>query len=205
MKKESIFINCPFDEDYRPLLEVLLFTIKYFNLKPLISSLKSNAAENRLLKIETMLKSSKYSIHDLSRIKSAHADEYYRMNMPFELGVDYGLFGTRKNFLIFESEPRSLDKALSDIKGWDVISHESKAQKLLEQFRKWIVANDPKIDEGLKKKSSEHIWFYYNDFQTNWTEYKKKEHFKESEIPIKEYLEQIDKYLPSILKIKSND
>jgi hypothetical protein len=117
------------------------------------------------------------------------------MNMPFELGIDYGMSGTQKKFLIFESEPYSIAPAFSDINGWDIASHKSDAQTLLIQFRKWIVANDPNLDEELKEKYSEDIWFTYNVFQKNWNEYKKKHHCKESEISVKEYLDQIDKYL----------
>lgn len=195
MKKEAIFINCPFDEDYRPLLNVLLFSIRYYNLKPLISSLDSDAIQNRLSKIEKMVKSSQYSIHDLSRMKSTRANEYYRMNMPFELGMDYGMCGPQKKFLIFESEPHSIAPALSDINGWDIFYHKSDAQKLLEQLRKWIVANDSNLDERMKVMSSEDLWFFYNDFQTILGKFKKSHHFKESEISIKEYIGQIDKYL----------
>lgn len=194
MKKEAIFINCPFDADYRPLLNVLLFSIRFYNLKPLISSLDSNTTQNRLSKIERMVNSSQYSIHDLSRMKSTEVGEYYRMNMPFELGMDYGMCGKQKRFLIFESEPHSIAPALSDINGWDISYHESDAQKLLEQFRKWIVVNDPNLDEKMKGTSSEDLWFFYNDFQITLDKFKEEYHFKDSEISIKEYLEQIDKY-----------
>ena len=42
----------------------------------------------KLLKI---IKESKFTIHDLSRLRAKKIDDYYRLNMPFELGIDFGL------------------------------------------------------------------------------------------------------------------
>ena len=86
----SVFINCPFDEDYHPLLRPLLFTILYLGFTPRIALERSDSGENRIDKISELIASSKYSIHDLSRLKARRAKEFYRMNMPFELGIDYG-------------------------------------------------------------------------------------------------------------------
>ncbi len=88
--EKNIFINCPFDDDYFPLLKPLLYTIKKIGFNPRISLERNDSGEIRLHKIKELIESSKYSIHDLSRAKAKKVGEYFRQNMPFELGLDLG-------------------------------------------------------------------------------------------------------------------
>jgi hypothetical protein len=87
---KSVFINCPFDEVYQPLLRTLIFTIKTIGFIPRITLERNDSGEVRLHKIKELIESSKYSIHDLSRSKSKSENEYFRLNMPFELGLNLG-------------------------------------------------------------------------------------------------------------------
>src|ERR1044071_5703451 len=102
----NVFINCPFDSEYDSLLKPILFTIIYFGFTPQIASRTGDSGEQRITKILSLILKSKYSIHDLSRIKSAKRGEFYRLNMPFEFGIDYGCRCTakgqlkRKKFLV---------------------------------------------------------------------------------------------------------
>ena len=89
-KHNRIFINCPFDDEYRGLLRPLLFTLCYLGFTPLIASGFLNSADNRINKICDLIKFSNYSIHDLSKCTSSKENEFFRMNMPFEFGIDYG-------------------------------------------------------------------------------------------------------------------
>jgi len=86
---KAVFINCPFDPDYEPILQALLFCLIYLGFRPRISSERHNSAEVRLEKIADLIRDSKYSIHDLSRSQATDAGEYFRLNMPFEYGVDW--------------------------------------------------------------------------------------------------------------------
>ncbi len=87
--ERSVFINCPFDEDFFPLLKAMLWVLVHAGLKPRLTLERSNAAEGRLDKIRELIEASKYGIHDLSRLKAKKKGEIYRLNMPFELGLDY--------------------------------------------------------------------------------------------------------------------
>lgn len=49
-----------------------------------------NSGETHFCKIVEPVRKSKYAIHDLSRIKAKRAGEYFRLNMPFELGLNVG-------------------------------------------------------------------------------------------------------------------
>lgn len=194
MKENAIFINCPFDKDYLPLLRALLFVSRFYNLEVKIASSDLDSKSNRLARIIALMKDSKYSIHDLSRMKADKVGEYYRMNMPFELGLDYGLGEQQKVFLIFENEPYKLKIALSDINGWDVRPHFDNPETLIMEFRRWIVANSD-VSKTLKDFSSSDIWYKYNDFYGSFSDHMIIHHLKDEEVSISEYLEYIDSYL----------
>ena len=88
--ERNVFFNCPFDPDYKPIMRAVLFCLVRFGFKPRIATEQSNAVKPRIEKICELIQASKYSIHDLSRCQAIQADELFRLNMPFELGVDYG-------------------------------------------------------------------------------------------------------------------
>jgi hypothetical protein len=87
--ERSVFVNCPFDEDFAPLLQAIAFCITDLGFYPRIAPENANNAANRLDRIVEQISESKYGIHDLSRCKSTKVDEYARLNMPFELGLDH--------------------------------------------------------------------------------------------------------------------
>ncbi len=141
--ERNVFINCPFDDKYFDLLQTLVFAICYYGYIPRISLEISDSGQPRLEKIVKLIEESKYSIHDLSRLQSKSANEYYRLNMPFELGIDYGLRKFNKDYsdkrsLILETEQYDYMKAISDINGFDIKNHEDIPVKLIECIRAWF-------------------------------------------------------------------
>jgi hypothetical protein len=121
--ERNVFVNCPFDKRFQPLLRPLLFTIIYLGLQPRIALERTDSGESRLDKILELIRESKYSIHDLSRSEANAAGELYRLNMPFELGLDHGCrtFGQAKfrdkRALVLEAEPHRYKAAISDLSG----------------------------------------------------------------------------------------
>lgn len=142
--EKNVFVNCPFDPHYLPLLRSLLFTIIYLGLKPRIALEAMDAGQARLDKIVGLIADSKFGIHDLSRIEAAKAGDLFRLNMPFELGVDFGcrLYGRgpqkTKRFLILEAEPHRYRAALSDLSGSDVESHGNDPYRIFGVVRNWL-------------------------------------------------------------------
>lgn len=65
--EENVFVNCPFDQQYLPLLRPLLFTVIYLGLKPRIALEAMDSGQARLDKIVGLIRDSKFSIHDLSQ------------------------------------------------------------------------------------------------------------------------------------------
>ena len=53
---KNVFINCPFDEEYLPLLRPLLFTILYVRLNPRIALESLDSGRPRIDKIVKLIK-----------------------------------------------------------------------------------------------------------------------------------------------------
>lgn len=163
---KNVFVNCPFDKGFRQILLGIVFTIIYFGYKPRLALERANSAEARIQKILSLIKESKFGIHDLSRIISSDSGEHYRMNMPFELGIDYGcqkLNGRKwssKKILILEKERYRFQKAISDLAGSDIKNHEDDVSKAITAVRDWFITEELKRGDSGKK-----VWDSYNDFQ----------------------------------------
>jgi hypothetical protein len=144
--EQSVFINCPFDEEYAPILEALLFCVIDLGFTPRIATESNDGAENRLDKIRVLIESSKFSIHDLSRAQARKEGEYYRLNMPFELGIDYGCRQYfkrgrgQKRILILEEKPYRYQASLSDLAGCDIQVHSAQYDEAIRQVRNWLVS-----------------------------------------------------------------
>lgn len=142
--ERNVFVNCPFDPQYLPLLRPLLFTIIYLGLKPRIALEAMDSGQARLDKIVGLIADSKFGIHDLSRMEAAQAGELYRLNMPFELGIEFGcrLFGQGrhkdKRSLVLEAEPHRYKAALSDLSGSDIESHGNEPYRVIGIVRNWL-------------------------------------------------------------------
>ena len=164
--QKNVFVTCPFDDDYRQLLLSVIFTVKHLGYNPRLSLERADSAESRIEKIVGLINQSKYGIHDLSRIVSEGKNEHYRMNMPFELGIDYGCqklkegVWSEKQILILEKEKYRYQKALSDLSGSDIKNHNDEPLKIVQAVRDWFVTT-----ESMRADSGKKIWNLYNDFQ----------------------------------------
>lgn len=163
--QKNVFINCPFDPEYRPMLKALVFTVLYLDLEPLLAHTYSSSAI-RINQIKDHIRNSRYSIHDLSRSKPLKKNDLPRFNMPYELGLDIGceVYGSKrhatKRALILETEKYHYQKVLSDIAGQDIENHNGDPRTLVQKVRNWVSLNS-------KVKSVPGpvvIWNAYNQF-----------------------------------------
>jgi len=210
MKSSSnIFINCPFDNQYiADLLKPMLYAVLNFGFEPQLTLNRSDSGENRLNKIVELIQKSENSIHDLSRIKSSKSEEYYRLNMPFELGIDYGVrISTmpNKKFLILEAQKYEYQKALSDINGWDIKCHNNNTDEIIKCIRSWCVETIglKNIKSG-SEVSTQFLLFNSFLFQHFLKQYKKRYNKLKAqeltvkrieEITIPEYIESVKNFL----------
>jgi hypothetical protein len=144
--EDNIFINCPFDKGCISLLRPLLFTVLYAGLNPRIASERLHSGESRINKILELIRESRYAIHDLSRIQASKKGEYFRLNMPFELGLDIGCatFSSdpdllSKRCLILEKERYRYQIAISDLSNSDIEAHHNDPVSLVAVVRSWLV------------------------------------------------------------------
>ncbi len=197
---KNVFINCPFDEKYNSLLKPILFTIIYLGFTPQIASQTTDSGEQRINKVLSLILKSRYSLHDLSRIKSRRRGEFFRLNMPFELGIDYGCRRTstthlrNKRFLVLGAKPHDYKQALSDLGGVDAKSHGNDPQKLVLALRNWFVET-----VHLKKTPcASAIWEKFLDFSQYFYAERKKDGFSRQDLnmmPVREYIASIRHWL----------
>lgn len=197
---KNVFINCPFDSDYNSLLRPILFTIVYLGFDPQIASQTADAGEQRINKIISLILKSKYSIHDLSRIRSEKPSELYRLNMPFELGIDYGCrripsgYLRRKRFLVLGAKPHDYKKALSDLAGIDGKSHGNKPDQAVLALRNWFI--DTVHLQNVESPTV--IWYKFTDFSAEFYTRRKKEGFSKGDLkmmPVREYIAFIRQWI----------
>ncbi|MEO7027339.1 MAG: hypothetical protein ABI056_07270 [Caulobacteraceae bacterium] len=146
---KSVFINCPFDEPFRPILRAIVFTVIVSGYHPRSALDATDGAEVRLGRIAAMIGGCDWGIHDLSRVE-VEAGGLPRFNMPMELGIHLGarLFGEkrqrRKRALILEASPHRYDAVLSDISGQDVEVHANDPEQAIGCVRDWLSDHRPR-------------------------------------------------------------
>lgn len=70
ISEKNVFINCPFDDEYLPLLRPLIFTLLTIGYTPRIAKERLDSGEPRFRKICELISESQYGIHDLSRVQA---------------------------------------------------------------------------------------------------------------------------------------
>ncbi|MFL0161541.1 hypothetical protein [Aquirufa salirivi] len=203
--EKNIFINCPFDKTFiNDMLKPIIYIVLKNGFNPRLSLEVSDSGQSRLLKITEIIKHCKFSIHDLSKVKSTKANEFARMNMPFELGIDYGLRNSEvkplgeKQFLILEAKKHDYMKALSDINGLDTKAHKNELKELFICLYSWfsetlgIKKQDPP-QKTLDDFMQFNAWLYEEQLTKFKTESLALDSIQNITIP--EYIQEIKDYL----------
>jgi hypothetical protein len=163
--EESVFINCPFDQEFAPLLEAMIFCVVRAGMTARLASESLEAGQNRLEKILQLIEDCRYSIHDLSRAVAKKKGEAFRMNMPFELGLDMGRRRAPardkadKKFVVFEFAPYELKRCLSDLNGVDVQFHRNDFEQVLKKVRDFLRVEAGRLLPGTSALAGEYFTF----------------------------------------------
>lgn len=190
----SVFINCPFDKSrIDTILKPIIFCLMSHGLFPQLALDINDSGQLRIDKIVGLMKTSKFSIHDLSLLKVPKVSEFARMNMPYELGIDYGLrlSGTNrygeKRFLILGSKRYDYMKAVSDLNGFDIQNHENKTRKVFDCMHSWLstIELDSEVLPSLKMYYDflDFNAFTYYTFSQKYGEEIVKDHLDKMSIP----------------------
>jgi hypothetical protein len=66
---DSVFINCPFDKEFWPLMEAIVFCVIDCGFVPRCALEEADSGSSRFKKICGLVEGSLYAIHDLSRVE----------------------------------------------------------------------------------------------------------------------------------------
>lgn len=147
----SVFINCPFDSDYTPIFEAIVFAVHAAGFRARSARERLDSSQIRLQKIIELIAASRFSIHDLSRTDLDPVNALPRFNMPLELGIDLGCKAYRasradKSLLIFDSEQYRFQKFISDLSGQDFHQHSNDPRVAVARIRNWLRSESGRSD-----------------------------------------------------------
>lgn len=135
----SLFINCPYDKEYRPLFDAIVFASLCCGFEPRCAKDSGAISLARIQRITTTLRSSKYSIHDLSRCQGAGAENLARFNMPLELGMAMELgFTAMHDWAVLVPRQHAYVNYMSDLGGHDLLSYDGTPAGLVPTVMGWL-------------------------------------------------------------------
>lgn len=189
MNDQKVFVNCPFDEDYRPSFEVMVFVIAASGYRVSCSLEENDFGDIRFDKLCRLIAESDRSVHDLSRTEIGPSG-LPRFNMPFELGLVMGAkrFGGQrhkgKTALIMVKEPYRLPGYLSDLAGNDPEAHHGRLEEIVRVIRRYLHQRP----DGSTLPGPERLLAEFGSFGVWLNERAKRLHLKSDDIhPFKEY------------------
>ncbi len=148
--EHGVFVNCPFDADYRPLFDAIIFSIHECGYIARSALEVTDASQIRIEKISAIIRGCKFGLHDISRTELDASTALPRFNMPLELGLFLGAkrFGTgkqrAKNCLILDIDRYRYQKFISDVAGQDISAHGGKPAQAIQRVRDWLSDATPK-------------------------------------------------------------
>lgn len=142
----TVFLNIPYDDPFRRLYLAYITGLVHLGLTPR-ATIEIPGGRNRLDKIVELIRSCRYSIHDLSRVQlDRHPPVTPRFNMPFELGLAVAsakIDAKPHDWFVFESVPRRLSKSLSDLAGADPNIHHGTVEGIMRELCNAFVRESP--------------------------------------------------------------
>ncbi len=141
---KQVFLNCPYDKEYEPLFDALVFATLDCGFLPRCAKELNDSGQVRFQKIIDLIQECRFGIHDLSRTELSFVSGLPRFNMPLELGIFLGAksYGgvkqQSKACLVLDKESFRYQKFLSDLAGHDISAHSDQPDRLIGAVRKWL-------------------------------------------------------------------
>lgn len=147
--QRNVFINCPFDDTYKPLFQAIIFTVLACGFRPRCAQEEDNTADIRIQKIIRIIDACHYGVHDISKADLDPNTQLARFNMPLELGIFIGAhhfapvrhYNHNKKFIVMDSEPFRYQKFISDINGQDIKAHGLKEERVIQHVRDFLATS----------------------------------------------------------------
>ena len=192
----NVFINCPFDSDYKHLFDAMVFAVHDCGFIARCTLEEEDASEVRIDKIYNIIAGCRYGIHDVSRTEDKNSD-LPRFNMPLELGIFLGAkkFGVkeqkRKKCLILDTEPYRYQQFISDIAGQDIQAHNDAPELTVKVVRDWLrnVSRRETIPSGSV------IWERYQNFVGNLPQMVQEYRYVVEELTFNDYASMVAQWL----------
>lgn len=152
---DSVFLNAPFDEEYRELHAAIVFAVYDCGFVARSALEAGDSSKVRIANIYELIGASKYSISDISRTTLDPKHQLPRFNMPLELGIFLGAkrFGGRyhrnKNALILDRDRYRYQRFCSDIAGQDIRAHAGRPRGAIRAVREWLRASPDTRGQGI--------------------------------------------------------
>ena len=194
----NVFINCPFDSNFRPLFEALVFAVHDCGYIARCALEIDDASQVRIDKISKIIAACKFGIHDISLTELDTATGLPRFNMPLELGIFLGAkrFGRAeqkgKVCLILDTERYRYQQFMSDIAGQDISAHSLDPEQCIRVVRDWFSNATPK---SIKIPGGGIIVERYRLFQRELPTMCARLHLNENELTFNNYVVQVEEWL----------
>jgi hypothetical protein len=149
-RDRSVFINCPYDEEYLPLFDAIIFATIACSYTPRSALESGDVSRPRMERIFKALASSKYSIHDFSRCKGEGDLNLARFNMPLEFGIAFGKAYLKvegrqlHDWLVLLPQGHFYRTVVSDLGAYDVPTHAGTVDSVVTPVLSWLLTRQPK-------------------------------------------------------------
>jgi hypothetical protein len=190
----QVFINCPFDADYQPMFDAIVFSVFRCGYLPRCSKEVLDSGDIRLDRIVRLVTDCRLAIHDISRTES-NREGLPRFNMPLELGLFLGAkrFGDKKqqqkHCVILDREPYRYQQFISDLSGLDVEAHGADPERAVTVIRNWLSSRRNVLPSGTI------LWREYQQFQEHLPEICGDLHLLPAELTFKDTVTAIENWL----------
>ncbi len=196
--ERSVFVNCPFDEEYRHLFDAVVFAVYDCGYIARCALEVDDASEVRIDKIARIIGGCRFGLHDISRTETDSATNLPRFNMPFELGLFLGAkrFGRaeqkNKSCLILDFERFRYQKFISDIAGQDIAAHGGEAEKAISRVRDWL---STAISKAIRIPGGNSMAKRYTIFRQELPTMCTRAHLNVSELTFSDFIAQVEEWL----------
>lgn len=189
--ESRVFINCPFDDAFKPLFDAMVFAIHDLGFRAR-HALIDDGTVIRIERILVEIATSKYSLHDMSRVElSKH--QLPRFNMPFETGMAYTVHAMQPHrrvhhMGVLDAVEHRHQASISDLAGLDPKIHRNDPNLAIACVRDFLRRKSGRTDlpgaahvqkrfaafqanlakgarAGKRKVSELKSWDYVNDLQ----------------------------------------
>jgi hypothetical protein len=194
---DNVFINCPFDVQFDPLKNAIIFSIFDCGFVPRCALELGNGNNVRFENIKKLIYECRFGIHDISRTELDDINNLPRFNMPLELGVFIGAakYGGKnqksKSILILDTEQHRYQKFISDIAGQDIRAHGGQEATVIKHVRNWLASESKRKN----MPGGEHIGGRYAQFKVDLPEICRKALITSVDLPYNDYANFVSEWV----------